>query len=163
VSPEEKKIRVAYGKFITSVASRDTKRETVIEELKQSTLTGPALEVGTWPVCCCSCFVTLQAVVDLIYARLPEVKAALVASLSQISRVSLQDFDWKVHKVLSSEKISDAKHGVALLQLSLKNEEAPGGVERMQVQFALRFSMAYFSDSDTSCSALAARVEQGRA
>lgn len=59
------------------------------------------------------------AVAEAIAVRAVELRRALANKATEISAGHLSDFDWSLRLVLSTDKLSDARHPVLLLTLSI--------------------------------------------
>jgi len=59
--------------------------------------------------------------VEAVLARWTDTRKALVNKSSSVSTSQLLDFDWKLHLVSSSDKISTVQEPVLLVNLSLEN------------------------------------------
>ncbi|EFC40894.1 predicted protein [Naegleria gruberi] len=101
------KILTAVDAFIFRVMSLDLSRESIVEELLACKLTAEQAEVF----------------VRVLEGRRSElVRAMKYKCISEISHSYLEDFDWKLNLVVASDKCSNIREPIVLLNLFVKSE-----------------------------------------
>eukprot|EP00002_Diphylleia_rotans_P025823 TRINITY_DN5126_c0_g1_i1.p1 TRINITY_DN5126_c0_g1~~TRINITY_DN5126_c0_g1_i1.p1 ORF type:complete len:202 (+),score=56.04 TRINITY_DN5126_c0_g1_i1:54-659(+) len=62
---------------------------------------------------------TKVSIIDAVLGRMEEVALYAAVDASQISRASLDDFDWKLQLILSSDKLADVKRPSAIVEFDI--------------------------------------------
>ncbi|KAL0485836.1 COMM domain-containing protein [Acrasis kona] len=92
--------------FVLRVTSRQLTDEQILQELKNLELSSENADI----------------LVNVLKSRRDEVNKSMVKTVSQISASYLQDFDWKLHLVVASDKCTNFREPILLLNLYVKKE-----------------------------------------
>eukprot|EP01112_Ceratiomyxa_fruticulosa_P023503 TRINITY_DN9002_c0_g1_i1.p1 TRINITY_DN9002_c0_g1~~TRINITY_DN9002_c0_g1_i1.p1 ORF type:complete len:196 (-),score=46.00 TRINITY_DN9002_c0_g1_i1:96-683(-) len=108
----------SYRAFYKQVVNNDLKKEQILSELKN----GGVAEDKSIVLC------------DAIISRWGDVRKEAINNSSAIGNTHLVDFDWKIHLVLSSDKIANVQQSKLLLNLYVTEPLDPTKREEVLVE-----------------------------
>eukprot|EP01114_Cavostelium_apophysatum_P021977 TRINITY_DN7816_c0_g1_i2.p1 TRINITY_DN7816_c0_g1~~TRINITY_DN7816_c0_g1_i2.p1 ORF type:complete len:190 (+),score=29.21 TRINITY_DN7816_c0_g1_i2:22-570(+) len=102
----------AYKTLLKKLVGRSTQttKEGILEDLKSINNTIPEKY--------------RESIVECVSSRREDILPALINSSSHISQAHLQDFDWKLQLIVSSDKISTISEPVLLLDVHINESSA---------------------------------------
>jgi len=104
-APQVQPLVEAYKLFFSQVVNLNLSKEQIVDDLKKANV-----NEGVISMC-----------VESITARWAETRKILSNKVASISSSQLLDFDWKLHLISSSDKISTVQEPVLLLNLTVEN------------------------------------------
>ncbi|KAH3745694.1 COMM domain containing 8 [Pelomyxa schiedti] len=79
----------------------------------------------------------VDAVFECVNSRHDDMRASLINSLGQLSQTHLEDFDWRLHVCISSDKSSVLNKPLALVDLCLKHPDGTTQAPREHMKLEL--------------------------